>query len=164
MARIWKFGENINTDLITPGRMNMTIKQEELAKICFAECRPEFSAKVSSGDFIVAGKNFGCGSSRESAAVALKASGIKAVFAESFGRIFYRNAINIGLPAYFIKNSAEFEDGDEAEFDEKNGSLDNKGKNKKSGIMEMPKNMQKIIKAAGIISYLNREKSLGGLL
>ena len=121
MARIWKFGENINTDLITPGRMNLTVDGKALGEICFAEYRPEFSAKVSSGDFIVAGKNFGCGSSRESAALAIKASGIKAVFAESFGRIFYRNAINIGLPAYFIQNSAEFEDGDEAGFDEKMG-------------------------------------------
>ncbi len=97
MARIWKFGNSINTDLITPGRYNITTDRKELAKIAFIEHRPEFAANVKSGDIIVAGRNFGCGSSRETAVTALKECGIAAIIAPSFARIFYRNAINNGL-------------------------------------------------------------------
>ena len=93
----WKFGDNINTDLITPGRYNITTDPNELAKVCFIEYRPEFHQKVQANDFVVAGHNFGCGSSRETAAVALKHSYITAVVAKSFARIFFRNAINLGL-------------------------------------------------------------------
>lgn len=97
MPRIWKFGNSINTDLITPGRYNLTVDRRELAKIAFIEHRPEFSKQVQSGDIIVAGRNFGCGSSRETAVTALKECGIAAIIAPSFARIFYRNAINQGL-------------------------------------------------------------------
>jgi len=93
----WKFGDNINTDLITPGRYNITTDPMELAQIAFIEYRPEFKTKVKSGDFILAGENFGCGSSRETAVIALKYCGIKAIFAKSFARIFYRNCMNIGF-------------------------------------------------------------------
>jgi 3-isopropylmalate dehydratase small subunit len=95
--RIWKFGNSINTDLITPGRYNITTDKKELAKIAFIEHRPEFAANVEPGDIIVAGRNFGCGSSRETAVTALKECGIVAIIAPSFARIFYRNAINNGL-------------------------------------------------------------------
>ncbi|MDD5337389.1 MAG: 3-isopropylmalate dehydratase [Candidatus ainarchaeum sp.] len=94
---IWKFGNSINTDLITPGRYNMTTDRKELAKIAFIEHRPEFAKDVKKGDFIVAGRNFGCGSSRETAVTALKECGIDAIIAPSFARIFYRNGINNGL-------------------------------------------------------------------
>ncbi len=97
MPRIWKFGNSINTDLITPGRYNITTDKKELAKIVFIEHRPEFSKQVQPGDIIVAGRNFGCGSSRETAVTALKECGIAAIIAPSFARIFYRNAINQGL-------------------------------------------------------------------
>lgn len=97
MARIWKFGNSINTDLITPGRYNITTDKAALAKIAFIEHRPEFSKQVKQGDIIVAGRNFGCGSSRETAVTALKECGIAAIIAPSFARIFYRNAINNGL-------------------------------------------------------------------
>lgn len=95
--RVWKFGNSINTDLITPGRYNLTTDAKELAKIAFIEHRPEFSREVKAGDIIVAGRNFGCGSSRETAVTALKECGIAAIIAPSFARIFYRNAINQGL-------------------------------------------------------------------
>ena len=95
--RVWKFGNSINTDLITPGRYNITTDRKELAKIAFVEHRPEFAKEVKKGDFIVAGRNFGCGSSRETAVTALKECGIDAILAPSFARIFYRNAVNNGL-------------------------------------------------------------------
>ena len=95
--RIWKFGNSINTDLITPGRYNITTERKELAKVAFIEHRPEFAKQVKPGDMIVAGRNFGCGSSRETAVTALKECGIEAIIAPSFARIFYRNAINQGL-------------------------------------------------------------------
>jgi 3-isopropylmalate/(R)-2-methylmalate dehydratase small subunit len=95
--RTWKFGNSVNTDLITPGRYNMTTDRRELAKIAFIEHRPEFAAGVKKGDFIVAGRNFGCGSSRETAVTALVECGVAAILAPSFARIFYRNAINQGL-------------------------------------------------------------------
>ena len=95
--RIWKFGNSINTDLITPGRYNITTDAKELAKIAFIEHRPEFAREVKPGDIIVAGRNFGCGSSRETAVTALKECGIAAILAPSFARIFYRNAINQGF-------------------------------------------------------------------
>jgi len=97
MARIWKFGNSINTDLITPGRYNITTDAKELAKVAFIEHRPEFAREVKPGDIIVAGRNFGCGSSRETAVTALKECGIASIIAPSFARIFYRNSINQGL-------------------------------------------------------------------
>ncbi len=93
----WMFGDNINTDLITPGRYNITTDAKKLAEIAFIEYRPEFRKKVKKGDFIIAGENFGCGSSRETAAIALKYAGVKAILAKSFARIFYRNCLNIGM-------------------------------------------------------------------
>jgi 3-isopropylmalate/(R)-2-methylmalate dehydratase small subunit len=95
--RVWKFGNSINTDLITPGRYNTTTDKRELARIAFIEHRPEFAREVKKGDIIVAGRNFGCGSSRETAVTALLECGIEAIIAPSFARIFYRNAINSGL-------------------------------------------------------------------
>ena len=98
MARIFKFGDAISTDAIIPGRYNVTTDPTALGKACFIEARPDFAGSVQSGDVIVGGRNFGCGSSREHAPMAIKAAGIQAVVARSFARIFYRNAINIGLP------------------------------------------------------------------
>jgi len=92
----WKFGDNINTDLITPGRYNITTDPRELAKACFIEFRPEFWKQVKAGDFVIAGENFGCGSSRETAPVSLKYSDIRAVIAKSYARIFFRNSVNGG--------------------------------------------------------------------
>ncbi|MCO6041918.1 3-isopropylmalate dehydratase small subunit [Thermococcus alcaliphilus] len=118
--RVWKFGDNISTDEITPGRYNLTKDPQELAKIAFIEVRPEFSQNVKPGDVIVAGRNFGIGSSRESAALALKASGISGIIAKSFGRIFYRNCINLGIPL-LIGDTEWLNDGDEIEVDWRSG-------------------------------------------
>src|SRR6516165_5844776 len=112
----WKFGDNINTDLITPGRYNITTDPKELAKACFIEYRPEVSQNVRPGDFVVAGENFGCGSSRETAAVALKYSGIQAVLAKSYARIFFRNSINLGLLCV-IANTDSIDEADQLELD-----------------------------------------------
>ena len=101
----WIFGDNINTDLITPGRYNITTNPRDMASIAFIEYRPEFAKTVKKGDFLVAGNNFGCGSSRETAAIALKFSGIRAILATSFARIFYRNCLNHGLLAVMVDTS-----------------------------------------------------------
>src|ERR671939_1262213 len=98
MGRIWMLGDNVNTDVIIPGRYNVTTDRAQLARYCLCEVLPDLSAQVQPGDIVMAGRNFGCGSSREHAPAALLASGVSAVVACSFARIFYRNAINIGLP------------------------------------------------------------------
>ena len=106
-GRTWKFGNNIDTDLIIPARYLNTSDPEELAKYAMQDADPEWVDKMNKGDFIVAGENFGCGSSREHAPIALKAAGVSAVIAKSFARIFYRNAINIGFPIFELKKAAE---------------------------------------------------------
>ena len=101
---IWEFGDDVNTDEIIPGRYNTTTDPGELRKYVFAEVRPEFTKKCKEGDTISAGENFGCGSSREHAVIALKAAGIREVRAKSFARIFYRNAVNLGMPVYEVRD------------------------------------------------------------
>jgi len=129
MGRIFKFGDGISTDAIIPGRYNVTTDATALGKACFIEARPDFATSVRPGDVIVGGRNFGCGSSREHAPMAIKAAGIHAVVARSFARIFYRNAINIGLPV--IQCDAVFEaveDGDPIGVDIRSGGIDVNGK------------------------------------
>ncbi len=129
MARVFKFGDAISTDAIIPGRYNVTTDAAALGKACFIEARPDFATSVQQGDIIVAGRNFGCGSSREHAPMAIKAAGVKAVIARSFARIFYRNAINIGLPV--IQCDALFDavqDGDPISVDIRSGRIDVNGK------------------------------------
>lgn len=151
---IWIFGNNINTDLITPGRYNITTDPDKLASIAFIEHRPEFSKKVKKDDFIIAGENFGCGSSRETAAVALKYCQIKAVLAKSFARIFFRNSLNIGLLLVSV-NTDGIRTNDELVLDIKNQQLINKTqKNKKK--ITIPSMMLKLHKEGGIIPYLQK--------
>jgi 3-isopropylmalate/(R)-2-methylmalate dehydratase small subunit len=129
MARLFKFGDGISTDAIIPGRYNVTTDAAALGKACFIEARPDFATTVNAGDVIVAGRNFGCGSSREHAPMAIKAAGIKAVVARSFARIFYRNAINIGLPV--VQCDAIYqavEDGDPIAIDIRSGLMEVNGK------------------------------------
>lgn len=129
MARVFKFGDGVSTDAIIPGRYNVTTDPAALGKACFIEARPDFAASVKPGDVIVGGRNFGCGSSREHAPVAIKAAGIQAVVARSFARIFYRNAINIGLP--LIQCDAVYDavnDGDAIAVDVRSGRIDVNGK------------------------------------
>lgn len=152
--RVWKFGDDINTDLITPGRYTITTNRERLGNIVFIEYRPEFREKVNEGDIIVAGKNFGCGSSREHSPIAIKASGVEAIIAENFARIFFRNAINIGLPIYFSSDVDKFDDGDEIEADYKAGIIKNKTRNLVIYLKPLPKFVQDIVDAGGLIEFL----------
>ncbi len=159
-GRAWKFGENIDTDVIIPARYLNTSDPEELAKHCMEDADPDFSKKVKQGDIIVAGKNFGCGSSREHAPIALKAAGIGAVIAPSFARIFYRNAFNMGLPIFESTEAAEaINEGDEVEIDGDTGIIVDKTTGRKFKAQPIPGFMQELIKQGGLIPYvLNREK------
>mgnify|MGYP001066691142 CR=1 FL=1 len=150
----WIFGDNINTDLITPGRLNISTVPEELAKIVFLEYCPSFSKEVKPGDFVVAGRNFGCGSSRETAVLALKACGIKAVLAKSFARIFYRNCINNGLLAV-IADTADIEKDDELELDLEKRALSNKTKGNDVPAF-IPALMLESYRAGGIIPLIKQ--------
>lgn len=123
-GRVWKFGDNIDTDAIIPARYLTTSDPEALAAHCMEDADPEFVKKISAGDVIVAGDNFGCGSSREHAPIAIKAAGISCVIAKSFARIFYRNAFNIGLPIFESKDLWDkVSNGQEIEVDGDNGSI-----------------------------------------
>jgi 3-isopropylmalate/(R)-2-methylmalate dehydratase small subunit len=129
MGRVFKFGDAISTDAIIPGRYNVTTDAAALGKACFIEARPNFAASVKPGDVIVAGRNFGCGSSREHAPIAIKAAGIRAVVARSFARIFYRNAINIGLPVIQCDGLYEVvADDDAIALDARSGEIRVNGK------------------------------------
>lgn len=150
----WLFGDNINTDLITPGRYNITTDPAQLAKIAFIEHRPEFAQQVKSGDFIVAGKNFGCGSSRETAVTALSFSGIRAVVAQSFARIFYRNCMNQGLLAV-IADTRGIRETDALQLDFAAGELMNVTRNRRLKAT-MPPLMLKLHQEGGIIAYIQK--------
>jgi 3-isopropylmalate/(R)-2-methylmalate dehydratase small subunit len=159
----WKFGDNINTDLITPGRYNITTDPKELAQACFIEYRPEFRKMVRPGDFVVAGENFGCGSSRETAAIALKHSGIRAVLAKSYARIFFRNSINLGLLCVIVGTDS-IEESDQLELNIEAQTLINHTKGQKIKV-EIPSMMLRLYREGGIIEYLKRNglSALGNL-
>jgi 3-isopropylmalate/(R)-2-methylmalate dehydratase small subunit len=155
---IWKFPDNINTDFISPARYNLAsslnANADELAKIAFVEYRPEFPKNVKKGDIIVAGENFGCGSSRESAVTALNACGIKAILAKSFARIFYRNAINIGLRCIAVDTTA-FEESDDVEIDFEKNVVRNKTKDLTLQYVETELT-KRILAEGGIIAYIQK--------
>ncbi len=159
MGKTWKFGSDINTDLITPGRYNLTTDKKELARICFIEFKPEFAKQVKENDVIVADENFGSGSSRETAPIAIKASGIKCVIAKSIARIFYRNAINIGLPVLISKEAVDgINDKDDVEVDLEKGLIKNKTTGKEFSSEPLPEFLLEIFNEGGIINYLNKRK------
>lgn len=155
--RVWKFGDDINTDIITPGRYTVTTDKERLADIAFIEYRPEFVEKVREGDVIVAGKNFGCGSSREHSPVAIKACGIGAVIAKSFARIFFRNSVNIGLPILISDDVDRIDDGDDVDVDLATGEIHNKTKGVFVQAKPLPMFIQRIVARGGLINYLREE-------
>jgi len=158
-GRAWKFGNNIDTDLIIPARYLNTSDPDELAKYAMQDANPEWVDKMKKGDFIVAGDNFGCGSSREHAPIALKAAGISAVIAKSFARIFYRNAINIGLPIMESAEAAEnINEGDEVEVDLAGGKIKDLTSGATYKAQPFPEFMQKIIDAGGLIHYLKNKR------
>ena len=152
-----KYGDNVDTDVIIPARHLSTIDPAELASHCMEDLDADFGKKLSWGSIMAAGKNFGCGSSREHAPIAIKASGIKVVIAESFARIFFRNAINIGLPIIECPEAArEIEDGDDISIDVKTGIIVNKTKNKTYTAPAFPEFMEKIMEADGLIKYIQQ--------
>jgi 3-isopropylmalate dehydratase, small subunit len=155
-GRVFKYQDNVDTDVIIPARYLNSTSGEELAKHCMEDIDKEFAGKVQKGDIIVARKNFGCGSSREHAPLSIKYSGISCVIADTFARIFYRNAINIGLPIIECKEAAEsIEAGDEIEVDFDTGIIVNKTKNQSFQGEAFPEFMQNIINAGGLIAYVN---------
>ncbi|SNZ07062.1 3-isopropylmalate/(R)-2-methylmalate dehydratase small subunit [Persephonella hydrogeniphila] len=153
-GKVWKFGDDINTDEIIPARYLVTTDPEELAKHVMEDADPEFPNKVQPGDIIVAGKNFGCGSSREHAPLALKGAKIGAIIAESFARIFYRNAINLGLPIIESPEAAkDAEEGDIIEIDFDEGKIINRTKGKEYSFKPLPESLKKVFEAGGLMEY-----------
>lgn len=156
-GKSWRFGNDVNTDEIIPARYLNTFDPDELAKHCMEDADPSFMTKVSPGDIIVAGKNFGCGSSREHAPIAIKAAKIACVIADSYARIFYRNSINIGLPIIESAEAADdIQEGDMVEVDFDLGVIVNITKNKKYSAKPFPPFMQNLIQQGGL---MNRVKS-----
>jgi 3-isopropylmalate/(R)-2-methylmalate dehydratase small subunit len=155
-GRAWKFRDNISTDEISPGRfMSLRSNLPELAKHTLEDARKEFPTSVKEGDFVVAGKNFGMGSSREQAPLVIKMCGVRAVVAKSFARIFYRNAINIGLPAIVI-DTAQIDEGDELELDLSEGKLSNLSKKIDLDFPKMSKTMEAILNEGGLLPYVEK--------
>jgi 3-isopropylmalate/(R)-2-methylmalate dehydratase small subunit len=157
MGKAWTFGENMNTDEIIPGRYNLTTDPLELAKNVFCEVKPEYAKQVKPGDVLVAGQNFGCGSSREHAPIAIKGSQAKCVIAASFARIFFRNAINIGLPILECPEAAaDITEGDEIDVNLSTGEIFNLTNRQSYQAHPLPDFVLKIAEAGGIISFLKR--------
>lgn len=154
----WKFGQDVDTDVIIPARYLNVSDPAELALHCMADADPDFVSKVRPGDIMVAGKNFGCGSSREHAPIAIKAAGISCVIASSFARIFYRNAFNIGLPILESAEAAEsIVQGDVLEVDPARGLIKNITRNETYQATRVPEFMQQIIAHGGLISHVAKK-------
>ncbi len=160
-GRVWKFGDNVDTDVIIPFKYKAkTIDPQELAQHVMEGIDPHFPKKVRPGDIIVAGRNFGCGSSREQAPLAIKAAGIAAVVAESFARIFFRNAINIGLPVLEVKGIFEKTDeGDVLEIDLHQGMVKNLSKGLSFKASSMPDMLMEILKEGGLVNYIKKRRA-----
>jgi 3-isopropylmalate/(R)-2-methylmalate dehydratase small subunit len=157
-GRTWRFGDNIDTDAIIPARYLNTSDPAELAKHVMEDADSEFPQKLNAGDIIVAGRNFGCGSSREHAPIAIKSAGIQAIVAKSFARIFYRNAFNIGLPIFESEEaSEEINEGDEIEIDADNGIIKNLSTGEEYHSRPIPPFMQELISAGGLIEWTRKK-------
>ncbi len=157
-GKVYKCQDNIDTDVIIPAKYLNRSEPEYLAQHCLESVVEQVGKKISSEDIIVAGKNFGCGSSREHAPLAIKAAGVKCVVAESFARIFFRNAINIGLPVVELKDAAKlFDFGDEIEIDLTNGIIRNITKSKEYKIQPFPEFLQKIISLGGLVEFIRQK-------
>ncbi len=158
LGKVYKYGDNVDTDVIIPARYLNAPDPSELAKHCMEDIDVDFAKNVQKGDIIVATKNFGCGSSREHAPISIKACGVSCVIAETFARIFYRNAINIGLPIIECKEAAYgIEAGDEVEVDFDIGMIYNRTKGTEFKGQAFPEFMQNIIKAEGLVNYINNK-------
>ncbi len=155
-GHVFKYGDNIDTDVIIPARYLNSTSGEELARHCMEDIDKTFISKVDSGDIIVAGKNFGCGSSREHAPLAIKCAGVSCVIAKTYARIFYRNAINIGLPIIESDEAADsIKAGDEVEVDFDSGTIKDITTGESFKGQPFPEFMQGIISAGGLVAYVN---------
>jgi 3-isopropylmalate/(R)-2-methylmalate dehydratase small subunit len=159
-GKVWKFGDNIDTDAIIPARYLTTSDPKALAAHCMEDADPEFVKKISIGDIIVAGENFGCGSSREHAPIAINAARISCVIAKSFARIFYRNAFNIGLPIFESRDLWDMvSDGQEIEVDGDNGSISILDSNRGPLRIEpIPPFMQQLVSDGGLMKHIAKKK------
>ena len=158
MNKVWKFHNDVDTDQIIASQYLLLPDIEAMKQYTFESLDPDFAKKAQPGDLIVAGENFGCGSSREHAPISIKAAGISCVIAETFARIFYRNAINIGLPIVECKEAAnEIEAGDVVEVDFDTGIITDKTKGTKYQGQAFPEFMQKIIDSEGLVNYINQK-------
>jgi len=158
-GKVFKYGDNVDTDVIIPARYLNTSDHKELASHCMEDIDIDFVKNVKDGDIIVGNKNFGCGSSREHAPIAIKAAGVSCVIASTFARIFYRNSINIGLPILECDEAVKsIEAGDELEVDFSTGLIKNLTKNQEYQSEAFPEFMQKIIDSDGLIGYIGNQK------
>jgi 3-isopropylmalate dehydratase small subunit len=154
-GKAWKYGDDVDTDVIIPARYLNTSDPAELARHCMEDLDPTYASGVAPGDFIVAGKNFGCGSSREHAPIAIRASGARAVIARSFARIFYRNAFNMGLPIFEAPQAVdEIASGDLLSVDMESGVLRNATNMKEYRVTPVPPFMRELVAAGGLLNYL----------
>jgi len=156
-GKVWNFGSNIDTDLIIAARYLNSSDPEHLAKYVMEDADPDFSSKVQPGDIIVAGENFGCGSSREHAPIALKAAGVAAVIAPTFARIFYRNAFNMGLPIFELENAEEIVEGQDISIDLDSGTVKNNTADKTYKFRAFPPFMQELLSCGGLMNYAAKE-------
>ena len=155
-GKIWKFGDDVDTDLIIPARYLNTSDSKELAKHCMEDADPGFANKVSAGDIIVGGKNFGCGSSREHAPIAIKAAGVSCVIAKSFARIFYRNAFNMGLLILECEDTDQFDTGKSLSVNFDNGEILLKDTGKAYSTRAIPPFMQELVQSGGLMKYIQK--------
>lgn len=156
-GKVWNFGKDIDTDLIIAARYLNTSDPKELAKHVMEDADPAFVSKMTPGDIIVADENFGCGSSREHAPIALKAAGVAAVIAPTFARIFYRNAFNMGLPIFELPESLEIKEGEKVSIDMDAGTITNLTSGKVYNFIPIPPFMQELIAAGGLMNYAQAE-------
>ena len=156
-GRVFKFGDSIDTDVIIPARYCTNYHPEDLAPHCLEDLDAAFAGRVKPGDIIVAGHNFGCGSSRENAPIAIKGAGVSCVIARSFARIFYRNSINIGLPILIAPEAVDgIEDGDEVEVEPATGTIRNLTRGGQWQAAPFPPEVQRIIRAGGLVGYVRQ--------
>jgi len=156
-GNVWTFGDNIDTDLIIAARYLNSSDPDHLAKYVMEDADPTFASKVSVGDIIVAGENFGCGSSREHAPIALKAAGVSAIIAPTFARIFYRNSFNMGLPIFELPQAAEIKEEHNVTIDLEAGEIVNNTTNKTYKFTAIPPFMQELLATGGLMEYAKKE-------
>ena len=158
-GKAWTFGDDIDTDIIIPARYLTTVDPVELAAHCMEPVSPDFPKRVRPGDVVVSGKNFGCGSSREHAPIALKGCGVAAVIAPTFARIFYRNAFNVGLPAIeSAAAAAAIREGDDVEVDLAGGTIVNHSRGERYAFLAIPPFMMELVASGGLMSWLRAER------